>query len=173
MPWADRARRTRRQRGRTVSNRRAFRLAGSFLSAFALLLQGCYETLPLEQGAPPAAVSIQLQMNDKGRLDVSQKLGSAVDKVEGMITAQNTDSYTLAVSRVFQLGGATSKWNGESVTIAKDGTNGFQVHRYSQTRTVILAVALVAATVLFLASVKLIGGGADPGTGNGNPGQTH
>jgi hypothetical protein len=112
-------------------------------------------------------------MNDKGRLDVSQKLGSAVDKVEGVITAQNSDTYTLAVAKVFQLGGTTSKWNGESVVIAKDGTTGFQIHRYSQTRTVILAVAIVAATVLFLASVKLIGGGTDPTNGSGNTGQTH
>jgi len=133
MRWAVRARRIRRQRGRTVSNR-TVRLAGSFLSAFALLLQGCYTTLPLEQGAPPTSVSVQLLMNDKGRLDVSQKLGSAVDKVEGVVTAQTSDSYTLAVSRVFQIGGAVSKWNGETVTISKDGTNGYQVHTYSKAK---------------------------------------
>ncbi len=160
MTWAVRARRIRRQRGRTVSNR-TVRLAGSFLSAFALLLQGCYTTLPLEQGAPPTSVEVQLLMNDKGRLDVSQKLGSAVDKVEGVVTAQTSDSYTLAVSRVFQIGGAVSKWNGEVVTISKDGTNGYQLHTYSKSKTVILAVAITAAVVLFLVSVKLIGNGSD------------
>ena len=173
MPWAVRARRIRRRRGRTVSNR-SFRLAGSVLSAFALLLQGCYETLPLEQGAPPTAATVQLTMNDKGRLDVSQKLGSAVDKVEGEVTAQNSDSYTLSVSRVFQLGGAVSKWNGESVVILKDGTNGYQIHRYSKTKTIILAVAITAATVLFLVTTKLIGSGSDSSPGSGCPTcQTH
>jgi hypothetical protein len=130
--------------------------------------------LPLEQGAPPTAVSVQLLVNDKGRLDVSQKLGSAVDKVEGVVTAQTSDSYTLAVSRVFQLGGASSKWNGESVTIAKDGINGYQIHSYSKTKTVALAVAITAAVVLILASVKLIGSGSDSGTTGGCPTcQTH
>jgi len=169
MRWAVRASRTRRQRGRTVSNRNVVRLAGSFLSAFALLLQGCYTTLPLEQGAPPTAVEVQLLMNDKGRLDVSQKLGSAVDKVEGVVTAQTSDSYTLAVSRVFQIGGAVSKWNGEVVTISKDGTNGYQVHTYSKSKTVILAVAITAGVVLFLASVKLIGSGSDSPGSSGCP----
>ena len=113
-------------------------------------------------------------MNDKGRLDVSQKLGSAVDKVEGVITAQSSDSYTMAVSKVFQLGGTSSKWNGESVTFAKDGTNGYQVHRYSKSRTIILAVVVTVATVAFLASVKLLGGGGDSSPVTGNPGnQTH
>jgi len=130
--------------------------------------------MPLEQGAPPTSASVQLLMNDKGRLDVSQKLGSAVDKVEGVVTAQTSDSYTLAVSRVFQLGGAVSKWNGESVTIAKDGTNGYQIHSYSQGKTVALAVAITAAVVLFLFSVKLIGSGGDSGVGTGCPTcQTH
>jgi len=113
-------------------------------------------------------------MNDKGRLDVSQKLGAAVDKVEGVITAQTSDSYTMAVSRVFQLGGASSKWNGESVTFAKDGTTGYQVHRYSKSRTIILAVVVTVATVAFLASVKLLGGGGDTNTITGCPTcQTH
>ena len=168
MPWAVRVSRIRRRRGRTVSNRK-LRLAGSVLSAFALLLQGCYQTLPLEQGAPPAAVSVQLLMNDKGRLDVSQTLGSAVDKVEGVVTAQTSDSYTLAVSRVFQLGGATSKWNGESVTVSKDGINGYQVHSYSKARTAILATAITAGVVLFLMSVKLIGSGSDSSPTTGCP----
>jgi hypothetical protein len=149
------------------------RFAGASLSTLALLLQGCYETLPLQQGPPPATVTVRLVLNDKGRAALSDKLGSAVDRVEGMITAQNSDSYTLAVSEVYQLGGNSSKWNGEPVTIAKDGTDGYQIHRYNQTRTVVLAVALVAVTILFLTTTKLIGGGPDQTGTSGNPGQTH
>ena len=140
----------------------------------ALLLQGCYETLPLQQGPPPATVSVQLVLNDKGRVAVSDRLGSAVEKVEGTITAQNSDSYTLAVSEVYQLGGNSSKWNGEAVTIAKDGTVGYQIHRFNQTRTVVLAVAIVVATVVFLTTTKLIGSGSDQPTTSGCPScQTH
>ena len=150
------------------------RFAGASLSTLALLLQGCYETLPLQQGPPPATVSVQFVLNDRGRVAVADKLGSAVDRVEGMLTAQNSDTYTLAVSQVYQVDGSSSKWNGEPVTIVKDGTVGFRIHRYNQTRTVVLAVAIVAATVLFLTTTKLIGGGSDQTGTSGNSGnQTH
>src|ERR1035438_8802079 len=89
-------------RGRAVSNRRV-RFAGAFLSTLALLLQGCYETLPLQQGPPPTSVTVRLALNDKGRVAVADELGSAVDQLEGVVTAQNSDSYTIAVSQVYQL----------------------------------------------------------------------
>ena len=144
------------------------------LSTLALLLQGCYETLPLQQGPPPATAGVQLVLNDKGRLAVSDKLGSAVDKVEGTLTAQNSDSYTIAVTQVYQLGGNSSKWNGEPVTIAKDGTDGYRVHRFNQTRTVVLAAALAAAVVVFLVSAGLKGSGSgDTSGGSGQTAQTH
>ena len=91
-----------------------------------MLLQGCYETLPLQQGSAPATVTVQLVMNDKGRLAVSDKLGASVEKVEGMITAQNADSYTISITDVYQLNGNATKWEHESVTIAKDGVDGYQ-----------------------------------------------
>jgi hypothetical protein len=153
------------RRGRTVSNR-PLRVAGAILSTLALLLQvGCYETLPLQQGSPPTTVSVQLVLNDAGRAAVSSKLGSAVDKVEGMLTAQNADSYTLAVSQVFQLGGSSTKWNGESVTVSKDWTVGYQIHRFSKSKTIILASAIVAAAIVFFVTTGLIGSGSPDDSG--------
>jgi hypothetical protein len=108
-------------------------------------------------------------LNDKGRVEVGDKLGSTVDKVEGMLTAETADSYTLAVSQVFQLGGNSSKWSGEPVSIAKDGTIGYQVHRFNQTRTVVLTVAIVVAVVVVFATTKLNGGGTDQPTTGGCP----
>jgi hypothetical protein len=131
----------------------------------------------MEQGAPPVTAGIQLALNDQGRVEVASTLGSGVDRVEGTITSQTSDSYTLAVSQVYQLGGASSKWNGEPVTIQKDGTVGYRIHRFSQPRTIILAVVIVGAAVGFLLSVKLLGNGSgsDSGSsgGGGGTGQSH
>jgi hypothetical protein len=129
----------------------------------------------MQEGAPPTTSGVQLVLNDKGRLDVSGKLGSAVDKVEGTLIAQNSDSYTLAVSQVYQLGGTSSKWSGEQVTILKDGTIGYQVRRFNQTRTIVLAVALTGAAVALLASLGLKGSGTGDLTRNSGAqtGQTH
>jgi len=128
----------------------------------------------LEQGAPPATAGVQLVLNDQGRVEVASKLGSGVDKVEGTLTSQTSDSYTLSVTEVYQLGGASSKWSGEPVTIPKDGTVGYRVHRFSQQRTIILAVVLTGAAVGFLLSVGLKGTGSGDNTGSGGiTGQSH
>ena len=116
---------------------------------------------------------MQLVLNDKGRVGVSEKLGAAVDKVEGTLTAQSSDSYTIAISTVYQVGGNSTKWNGEAAVIAKDWTVGYQIRRFNQTRTVVLAAALTAAVVIFFVSMKLIGSGSDAPAGGGLPGQTH
>ncbi|MFI5232613.1 MAG: hypothetical protein ACHQSE_08865 [Gemmatimonadales bacterium] len=101
-------------------------------------------------------------------------LGGAVDRVEGTLIAQNSDSYTMAVSQVYTLGGSSSKWSGEKVTIAKDGTRGYQVHRFNPTRTVVLAAVITASAVAFLVTVGLTGSGVGPQGGPpGHPGQTH
>jgi hypothetical protein len=113
-------------------------------------------------------------LNDKGRVEVADKLGSAVDRIEGTLIAQNSDSYTIAISQVYQLGGNSSKWNGEHVVVAKDGTAGARLHRFNKTRTIILAAAITAALVVFLVTASLNGSstGSLPGTGGTGP-QTH
>jgi hypothetical protein len=140
----------------------------------AMLLQGCYETLPLQEGPPPATAGVQLVLNDKGRDEVSTTLGSAVDRVEGTIIAQNSSSYTIAVSDVYTLGGGSSKWSGEKVSIAKDGTTGYQVHRFNSTRTVVLAAIITGAAVAFLVGAGLRGSGVGSQSGpSPQPGLTH
>jgi hypothetical protein len=140
----------------------------------AMLLQGCYETLPLQEGPPPASPGVQLVLNDKGREEVSNSLGSAVDRVEGTLIAQNSASYTLAVSEVYTLGGSSSKWSGEDVTIAKDGTRGYQLHRFNPTRTVIIAAVITGAAVAFLVGAGLTGSGVGSQNGTAShSGQQH
>jgi hypothetical protein len=115
-----------------------------------------------------------LVLNDKGREEVSNMLGSAVDRVEGTLIAQNSGSYTIAVSEVYTLGGASSKWSGENVAIAKDGTRGYQVHRFNPTRTVLVAAIITGAAVAFLVGTGLVGSGVGSQAGpSPHPGQSH
>jgi hypothetical protein len=52
---------------------------------------------------------------------------------------------------------------------------GYQIHRFSKTRTIILVSAIVAAAVIFFVTVGLNGSGgpSDGGAGISQPGQTH
>ena len=139
-----------------------------------MLLQGCYETLPLQQGPPPvSAQSVQLTLNDRGRVAVADKLGAGVAKVEGTITAQDATSYTMAMSHVYQLNGSSTTWNGELVTFPKDASDSYQVRQYNKTRTLALAAAITVAVVVFFVTATLHGSGNDGGTSTPTqPGQT-
>ena len=140
----------------------------------AMLLQGCYETLPLQDGPPPETAGVQLVLNDKGRDEVSNMLGSAVDRVEGTLIAQNSGSYTIAVSEVYTLGGSSSKWSGENVAIAKDGTRGYQLHRFNGVRTVLVAAIITGAAVGVLLGTGLVGSGVGSQAGpSPHPGPSH
>ena len=137
-----------------------------------MLLQGCYQTLPLQQGPPPVSVSgVQLLLNDRGRVAVADKLGTGVAKVEGTVTAQDATSYTVSLTHVYQLNGSSSTWNGELVTIPKDASDSFQVRQYNKTRTLALAGAITAAVVVFFLTASIHGGGNDGGTITAPPGQ--
>jgi hypothetical protein len=135
-----------------------------------MLLQGCYETLPLQQGQPPVSKQgVQLTLNDRGRVAVAEKLGTGVSKVEGTITAQDATSYTMAMSHVWQLNGSSTTWNGELVTIPKDASDSYQVRQYNKTRTLALAGAITVAVVVFFVTATLHAGGT--GTNDTSPGQ--
>lgn len=146
---------------RTVGRRRGSS-AGALLAAWSLLLQGCYESTPLEQGTPPATQRVELVLNDKGRVAVQDKLGPRVDKVEGMVVSESESSYTMSVYHVSQLSGVGSTFSGQQVAIDKDGTTGFQLRRINKTRTVLLAGGVVVGVVaIFGKTLNIGGGGAD------------
>jgi hypothetical protein len=141
---------------------RRWRKAGAVLAAWALLLQGCYESLPLQQAPPPAGVRVELVLNDQGRAALSDKLGTAVDKVEGLLVSQEGESYTMEVYQVLQMNGNSSTWNGERVTVAKAHAAGFQIRRLSRTRTTLLAGGITAAAMAVFFGHSLFGFGGSP-----------
>jgi hypothetical protein len=71
--------------------------AGSLLAPTSLVLRGCYEALPMREGPPPAVLTVQLMLNDRGRLALDKTLGGAIDRVEGVVMSQGSDSCTIAV----------------------------------------------------------------------------
>jgi len=117
------------------------------VAAWAVSLQGCFESLPLSQGVAPSAGRVELVLNDQGRAALSERLGPQVEKLEGTMLSQAPDSYTMSVARISQLNGNTAMWNGEQVTVRKDHTVGYQVRQLNKVRTIGLAVALTAVVV--------------------------
>ncbi len=144
------------------------------LAAWSLLLQGCYKSLPLQQGSAPVANKVWVFLNDRGRVALADRLGSAVDRVEGTVAAADDSAYVLSVSRVFQLNGYSNGWSGESVKVAREYTTGFQLRQLDRFRTTLVAGGAVFAVVAFLVTRSLTGSGTTPGESGGPPAQqTH
>jgi hypothetical protein len=136
-----------------------FRWAGVWLATCSLLLQACYESLPLTQTPPMSAPRVELVLNDQGRAALSDRLGTAVDKIEGQLVGQDQTGYSMLVYRVKQLTGNSAAWNGEKVTIAKEYTVGFQIRQLDKRRTTIAVAVVVGVVVAVLVGVSLAGNG--------------
>ena len=132
-------------------------------AAWTFTLQGCYESLPLQQGVAPETGRVELVLNDQGRAALSERLGTMVEKVEGQMLSQRADAYTISVVRISQLNGGSALWNGEQVTLLKSHTAGFQVRQMSKPKTIAFA-AVVTVLALVVFSKNLIGGGNDDKT---------
>ena len=147
-----------------------FRKLGGFLATFALLLQGCYESLPLQQGVAPTDKQIEVVLSDAGRVALAPKLGAAVEKVRGNIIAVDGESYTMTVTQVLQYGGVSATWNGERVVVLKGHTVGFQVRQLDKTRSALLAGAVIVGIGALFFGKSLFGSGTDvaPSTGTGS-----
>ena len=133
------------------------------LAAGSLLLQGCYDTLPLQQDVPPMATRVRVALNDQGRAALSEQLGTAVDRIEGDFAAMRNDAYVINTYRVMQLNGNSTTWNGEQVSVSKQYTTGFQLRRLNGAKTSLAAVGVVGGiTAFFLGKSLITGGGSDP-----------
>jgi hypothetical protein len=132
----------------------------ALVAAWSFAVQGCYESLPLQQGPAPTVERVELVLNDQGRAALAERLGPMVGKVEGHVLSQDDGSYTIAVYHVRQLNGNSTTWNGEQVSVRREHTLGFQVRQLNRTRTAIAAgVATLATVVIFFGKELGIGGG--------------
>ena len=134
------------------------------------MLQGCYESLPVRQGAPPVAERVEFVLNDEGRVALANRLGPQVLKVEGQVLSVNADGYDIGVIGVTEIGGGTATWNGERVSVRKVLVTGYSIRRLSRKRTTFLVGGVTIGMLAFIFGKSLLfGGGAVDGPG-GDPG---
>jgi len=145
------------------------------LCAASLLLQvGCYTFKPLQTSAPVTGNRIAVVLNDRGRFTLGDRLGSAVDNVDGLLVAVDSTTVTLEVYRTTDLRGGTASWTGERVLMPKDAIVGYQERQFSKRRTYVLVatvVGVIAATMM-MTNLNLFNGANHPDPGGGTTGNT-
>ncbi len=156
-------------------NRRARtwrRFVGGLCAVTLSLQMGCYTFKPLQTSVPATGNRIAVLLNDRGRFSLGDRLGAAVDKVDGLLVVADSESVTLEVYRTTDLKGTSSSWTGERVRVPKDALSGYQEREFSKKRTWLLVGASVGAVavVFLMVNLNVFGGlsKADPGAPPGS-----
>ena len=149
------------------------RFVGGLCAAALSLQVGCYSFLPLQTSVPASGQRIAVVLNDRGRALLGDRLGPAVDKVDGLLVEGDSMSVTLEVFRTHDLRGGDATWTGERVQVPRDGITGYQERSLDRRRTFLLTatiVGVIAASVL-LANLDVLGGlFSKEDTSGGTPG---
>lgn len=134
------------------------------LCAVAMATQvACHTYLPAQEVVPVAGKDVTVQLNDRGRSLVGDRLGESVVEVEGRLVASTDSDVTLSVSRTVMLRGASAVWAGEQVAIPREGVRSFRLREFSRGRTVLVSIVAVAGIAVLGGLISLLAGG------NGRP----
>jgi hypothetical protein len=131
----------------------------------ALLLgfqTGCYTLGPVQSAVPVGAEQVGVLLNDRGRFQMSETLGTEVDMVVGAVASQDEAVIRMQVYRVITLRGEASTWTGETIEVPREGVMGFRERKLSKARSWVLAGAVVGAIIISVLVLDLDLFGEDP-----------
>ena len=131
------------------------------------LLGGCY-TYAYAPSMPVPGTSLEVQLNDVGRVQLVNNVGPEILYVEGALASATDSELTLKVSRTRTLRGIVQPWAGEPVTLRTGQYGMVRERHFSAPRTFVLIGSVTAGFVSFAASRGLLGLGNSSG-GGGEP----
>jgi hypothetical protein len=120
---------------------------------------GCYTTQPVAS-APVPGTTVVLDLNDRARYLLGDRIGPAAASIEGIVQPGSDSGYVLNISSVSYLNGQSNRWSGERFTVARDLVSQAWQREFSRTRTTALGVGLAAALVSFVIKTRLLGNDA-------------
>ena len=130
---------------------------------------GCYQYAPLDTSTGvQAGEHVAVVITDRGRAELSDRLGSGVLRLEGTLTRTDSVELVMNVWRVAQISGPASRWSGESIRFKREYASRVQQRTLNRGKTLVVAGATVAGLVLFTRQFELFGfsvGGDGPDTG--------
>lgn len=140
-----------------------------FVVAFGVVpaALGCYQYTPLDTSTGVrAGEHVAVHFTDRGRTELSERLGQGVLRLEGTLTRTDSTEMEMNVWRVAQIGGSTARWSGESVRFRREYASMVLTRNVNRGKTYLVAGAAVVGLVMFTRSFDLFGfsvGGDDPG----------
>jgi len=128
---------------------------------------GCFQYAPLDTSTGvQAGEHVSVEITDRGRAELSDRLGPGVLRLEGTLTRADSMDLVMNVWRVAQISGPVTRWSGESVQFRREYASMVQTRTLNRGKTSLVAGAAVVGVVLFARSFELFGfsvGGDTPG----------
>ncbi|HEX6944452.1 MAG TPA: hypothetical protein VF128_16110 [Gemmatimonadaceae bacterium] len=130
---------------------------------------GCFQYAPLDTSSRmQAGEHVAVEISDRGRTELSDRLGTGVLRLEGTLTRTDSAELVMNVWRVSQIDGATMRWSGESVRFKREYASRVQSRTLNRGKTILVSGAAVAGLVLFTRQFELFGFS----TGDDSPGDS-
>jgi hypothetical protein len=141
------------------------------LAALLPTFAGCYEYVPISTPAPAPGQLVELSINDRGRVALSDRFGAGLAAVEARMLSEQGNELTLNVYRVTQISGESTQWNGETARLDRSFVETVKGRKISTTRTMIAVAAGVAAVAFLVYNRNLLGSwaGSDQTEPSGPP----
>jgi hypothetical protein len=121
-------------------------------------LAGCYTTRPVES-APTSGTTVLLDLNDRARVQLGDRIGPAAVRIEGIVQAQNDTAYMLRISSITYLGGQSNRWSGEEFTVPASLVSSARIREFSRSRTTAVGLGIAAALAAVFAKTNFLGSG--------------
>jgi hypothetical protein len=131
----------------------------------ATSLAGCYTTRPVNS-APVPGRTVLLDLNDRARVELGDRIGPSAARIDGVVQTQNDTMYVLHVSSVTYLNGQSNKWSGEPLTVPASLVSRARVREFSRSRTTAVGIGIAAALAAVFMKADFFGSSGpekDPG----------
>jgi hypothetical protein len=119
---------------------------------------GCYTYTPLDTSTGvQAGEHVSVEITDRGRAELGDRLGAGVLRLEGTLTRTDSANLEMNVWRVAHFSGPVSRWSGESVRLRREYASSVQSRTLNRGKTYLVAGAALAGLVLFSTQFDLLG----------------
>lgn len=128
---------------------------------------GCYIYAPVQGTTPPVGQTTLMSISDQGRVELGDRLGRGVSRIEARVTGTEGDQLLLNVFSVKYVSGESSRWSGESMRLNRSFVEQLSTRTLSKQRTWIAAGSAAVVVTAFIATHGLLGrftGDREPGT---------
>ncbi|HYW50805.1 MAG TPA: hypothetical protein VE861_09375 [Gemmatimonadaceae bacterium] len=129
------------------------------------LTTACATYRPLDRNAAMALSEARVDLNERGTLELSTRVGTGAVSLDGRIESASDTSVVVALTQTRSRNGDTQQWSGEQVTVPLSWISGYRQRKAAVGRTSLFIGSLLAAVAII--GVAFTAGNSGSGTGGG------